>query len=360
MSLAKDERELIPWFPNHIATLELCIDHNSSFFQQVALSVAGEWGADKSSPDSWEPSGVSDYIKVKATLKQLLREWSEEGAKEREQSHGRVLARLEERYPDINTRHTVKILNPGVGLGRLNFELVSRGFTTQGNDFSYFMLFLSNFMLNHAFTAFNFQIFPFIHSSSNQVSRDLQCRPISIPDILPYRELQLFQGRFPDIPVPDLMSITSGSFTDLYGPNNLQISSSYSEDSSAREFRSFNKGNFDVVITMFFLDTASNIIEYVKTVQHCLKGTGEWINFGPLLWHYEDAGDTQRVILEDGSIIEVPINGLELTRDDLWELVQVFFDVELHETVADVKYGSDERALGRWAYDCELWALKQK
>ena len=49
-----------------------------------------------------------------------------------------------------------------------------------------------------------------------------------------------------------------------------------------------NKENWDSVVTCFFLDTANNVIEYIETIYHILKPGGVWINFGPLLYHYED------------------------------------------------------------------------
>ena len=42
----------------------------------------------------------------------------------------------------------VSVLVPGAGLGRLAFEIARRGYTCQGNEFSLFMLFASNFVLN--------------------------------------------------------------------------------------------------------------------------------------------------------------------------------------------------------------------
>jgi hypothetical protein len=42
----------------------------------------------------------------------------------------------------------VRVLVPGAGLGRLAFEIARRGYTCQGNEFSLFMLFTSNFVLN--------------------------------------------------------------------------------------------------------------------------------------------------------------------------------------------------------------------
>lgn len=48
----------------------------------------------------------------------------------------------------FSTTSDVKVLVPGAGLGRLPYEIAKRGYTCQGNEFSLFMLFTSNFVLN--------------------------------------------------------------------------------------------------------------------------------------------------------------------------------------------------------------------
>lgn len=45
------------------------------------------------------------------------------------------------------------------------------------------------------------------------------------------------------------------------------------------------KDSFDVIVTSFFIDTFSNIIEPLLVVQHILKPGGLWINAGPLHFH---------------------------------------------------------------------------
>lgn len=45
-----------------------------------------------------------------------------------------------------------KVLVPGAGLGRLVLEICACGYAAEGNEFSYQMLFVSNYMLNHVDT----------------------------------------------------------------------------------------------------------------------------------------------------------------------------------------------------------------
>ena len=53
-------------------------------------------------------------------------------------------------YTKHQTQHSdrQKVLCPGAGLGRLVLEIAGRGYAAQGNEFSYFMLLASNYLLN--------------------------------------------------------------------------------------------------------------------------------------------------------------------------------------------------------------------
>ena len=57
------------------------------------------------------------------------------------------------REPDgtITPEHHRRVLVPGTGLSRLLMEVVERGYGGQGNEFSYQMFLVSNYMLNHVF-----------------------------------------------------------------------------------------------------------------------------------------------------------------------------------------------------------------
>ena len=97
----------------------------------------------------------SDMEKLQSTLKQFVREWGSEGAKEREQSHGPMLQALQELCPAATSCRATgaaagpaRVLVPGAGLGRLAWEAARCGYRSQGSEFSYFMLIASNFLQN--------------------------------------------------------------------------------------------------------------------------------------------------------------------------------------------------------------------
>lgn len=362
-SLSQLELELIPWYRKHTKDLELAIGINEEFTKTLALNIARDWGA-SSNPQEWAECTDLDYDKVRSTLLQLSREWSTDGESERHISCNRIIRELAELYPNPVERQNVKVLVPGCGLGRMVLDLVKEGFWCQGNEFSYHMLLTSNFILNHCKFANNYSIFPFLHKSSHLTKRLNQIRPITIPDCNPLSIHELAEKN-PDISYGELMSMAAGSFIDLYGPPDLHYSETYSNDPTAREFRSSNQESFDVVSTCFFLDTASNIIDYLKTIYYCLKPGGIWINFGPLMWHFEDDAKTYYITKQmtkntPARSIPTVMKGLELSRENLIELVErIGFTFEKRESDIETTYSGDIRALGAFTYKCEYWVCKK-
>lgn len=86
--------------------------------------------------------------KVRSTLRSFVRDWTKEGASEREACYKPLLEALEAHFPEVSTRGEKKVLVPGCGLGRLAMEIAARGFWAQGNEFSTYMLIASHFALN--------------------------------------------------------------------------------------------------------------------------------------------------------------------------------------------------------------------
>ncbi|TFY80859.1 hypothetical protein EWM64_g3160 [Hericium alpestre] len=215
---------------------------------------------------SYRPSEF-DMDKLRSTLKQFVRDWSEEGRDEREASYKPMRDALLQHFSDIpeHERHNFRVLVPGAGLGRLAFDVARLGFTCQGNEFSHYMLLSSFFILNRTDAVNQHTIYPYVHSFSNLRSKDALLRPVKIPDILPS-----------DLLPGSNFSLVAGDFEEIYGMQ---------DESDANEPHS---GQWDAILTCFFIDTAKNIVNYLRILHKILAPGGVWINLGPLLWHFEN------------------------------------------------------------------------
>lgn len=245
--------------------------------------------------------------KVRSTLRQLVRDWSKEGQEERNMCYKPILDELNKLYPHpcVNDSR-ISVLTPGSGLGRLTYEIAKLGFKSQGNEFSYFMLLASDFMLNKADHIEQYPIHPFIHDFTNVLSTSEVFKEIKIPDICPSDEL----------PPDSDLSMVAGEFVEVYSK---QISS------------------WDCIVTCFFMDTANNIIEYIEVIYNALVPGGIWINFGPLLYHYADMGDAMSI---------------ELSWEEFKEVVRRIGFVISKEQFNESVYASDVNPMLKISYNC--------
>ncbi|PQQ05162.1 carnosine N-methyltransferase isoform X1 [Prunus yedoensis var. nudiflora] len=199
-----------------------------------------------------------DVDKVRCIVRNIVRDWAAEGQKERDQCYKPILEELDSLFADRSKESPPACLVPGAGLGRLALEISCLGFISQGNEFSYYMMICSSFILNHSRTAGEWTIYPWIHSNCNSLSDSDQLRPVSVPDIHP-ASAGITEG----------FSMCGGDFVEVYNdPNQI--------------------GVWDAVVTCFFIDTAHNIVEYIEIISRILKDGGVWINMGPLLYHFAE------------------------------------------------------------------------
>lgn len=349
-SLIPEEQALLSWYPSHTTAIIECIESNKEFTQTVALTMAEIFGIPPD-PLMWYEASEDDFDRVRSVLLQLAREWSLEGQKERE-TFNELIQNLNKEHRDFNQRQYVNVLVPGCGLGRLVYDLILNGYRVQGNEFSYHMLIMSNYILNCCEQ--KFKVYPFLMKLSNVFSRENQVRSIIIPDNVGNAEYSKSIKQHPDVPFRELMSITAGSFLDLYGPDTLQ-----SNYGNPNDFRKSNKQNFEAVLTCFFLDTASNIIEYLKTIKHILKPNGQWLNLGPLLWHYEGDFNIVSVQRQHQQVPSI-MKGLELSRNDLLNLIRdMGFNLyPLLDSKIQTTYATDPLLMSNFIYNCESWCCK--
>ena len=259
----------------------------------------------------------SDIDKARSTIRQMYRDWSHEGSAERKACYDPVIQDVVKAFWHSPRKHDVKILVPGAGLGRLVFELCRRGYTVQGNEISYHQLIASNWVLNHTVKGRQFDLYPFALEFSNVLGREHQLQKVKVPDVHPGNALEDVFGHATSN-AADRMSMTAADFVVLYGIEE-------------------HKNTFNAVVTVYFIDTAPNLIRYIETIRNCLQDGGLWINLGPLLWHFADRAPSEEHRSKgnqgprEKTGIEEP-GAFELTDEEVLILVEKMgFDIEKRE-----------------------------
>ncbi|KAJ2454230.1 hypothetical protein GGF42_003655 [Coemansia sp. RSA 2424] len=281
-------------------------DHTGAFKEWLKRFIEARESAGK------QMVSESHMKKLYGTMKLFVRDWSSEGADERRLTYGPLIAALEDEFADVSpeSRGDLRVLVPGAGLGRLAYDICCRGFSTQGNEFSYFMLFASNYVLNSSLKENQHAIYPYIHQFSHVACSEDQMRAVYIPDALPSNMPYSATAEF---------SMTAGDFIEVYGADD-------------------EKEKWDAIVTCFFMDTAKNALAYLDTIWHALKPGAVWINLGPLLWHFDNvAGESS----------------IEFTRDEFLELATrmgFVFDAAKHKEDIALPYTADPRSMLQYTY----------
>jgi carnosine N-methyltransferase len=246
---------------------------------------------------------------VRNMLKQLRREWSQQGRVEREEAFTPIFKAFSERFPDPIG---VRVLVPGCGLGRLPYELAKLGYSAQGNEFSYFMLLVSKFILNKRAPIEQFTIYPGICNSNNLWKLETAFQGVTVPD-----------EPIMSLPQGVEFSMASGHFIEVY---------------------SHQESKWDAVVTCFFIDTAKNILEYIQVIHRILNEKGVWINLGPLMYHYSDSPNEMSIEL---SLEEV-----------IFAARAIGFEI-LSEDIVSAGYCREEERMLDSKYNCSLFVARK-
>ncbi|KZF24111.1 N2227-domain-containing protein [Xylona heveae TC161] len=260
-------------FLDTLLRVDDAIDANADIADAILRAGLEAFGLEETPQDKsmdWRGFATpSDLDKAQTTIRQLYRDWSIEGAAERQACYRPVLDILLEEFSTCPDKGSVKVLVPGAGLGRLVFEINAAGFCTEGNEISYHQLIASSFILNHTRCAEQLALYPWALSFSNHSSREHQLQKVMVPDVHPAAALaEASQGAMTH--AFERLSMSAADFTMLYGD-------------------AAHNAAYDAVATVFFIDTAPNLFDYIETIKNCLREGGIWINLGPLLWHFEDS-----------------------------------------------------------------------
>ncbi|CAK9870452.1 unnamed protein product [Sphagnum jensenii] len=259
----------------------------------------------------------ADVDKVRCIIRNIVRDWGEEGMTERAQCYAPILHELQRCFPHRSQESPPSCLVPGAGLGRLACEISRLGFITQGNEFSYYMLMCSSFILNQTQAPLEWTLYPWIHSNCNSLTNEDQLRAVQFPDLHP-GSAGITEG----------FSMCAGDFVEVY-----------SHPSQAEAW--------DAVVSCFFIDTAHNIVEYLEVIAKALKPGGVWINLGPLLYHFADAHSYSQE--EEMSI--------ELSLEDVKMVASHYGLILKKESMIETTYTANCKSMMQNRYFASFWTM---
>ena len=266
--------------------------------------------------------------KVRYVLRNLVRDWCGEGEEERRQCYAPLLAALSRHVAPYNGPPAAppRVLVPGAGLGRLCCELAGAGYSAEGCEVSYYMLLSSSFLMNVLGGGDDVPvhtIHPWVLHTCNNVLGGDPLRGLAVPDV---RACTLVATA-----PPQGLGMAAGDFGEVY---------------AAPEYA----GEFDAVVTCFFIDVTHNVLHTIDVIAAALKPGGVWVHQGPLLYHWADA----HTYLDTNELsIELPLEDVKAAA------LAAGFEV-LEEGSVECRYADNRRGMMHTVYNCASWTMRKK
>ncbi|CCE83544.1 Piso0_004123 [Millerozyma farinosa CBS 7064] len=311
------------------------IDKGIKSNQQLLTSIANKFTSkydlsysDLQSFQSSRKNASSTNYRVIEALSHIVRDWSSSDPKEIEPILNYVKKEINRVIP-VAERARTCIIVPGSGTGRLAYEIAkwdSKSSQSLGAvhavEYSGLMNMVNGFVFD-AEEVEKYEIYPYVHTCSNFLDTESQLR------------VEPFQ-------------------VNIQKPENLHL---HHED--FRKFRLDNSSIFDniIVVSVFFIDTAENLVDYFDTIQYLTTKTtnnniknGYWINVGPLKY---------------GTASQVELNGEEIRklRKKLgWQDINSKYSIKdsEHENNGLFEYTTDRGSLWQGFYGVCMWNTARK
>lgn len=340
-----------------------------------------------------EWSTEDQMSKIDSVLKSVARDWSVEGRQERSIVYDKLLSALERYLPikleDTETQMNGSLVNiandcsrgpprvavPGSGLGRLAWEIYSKGYSAQGSDFSLPMLLASDFILNGCgrgptdTSHRQFAISPWLAETKNVKSLQDRVRTVVVPDVDPTSVMLNDNDDDHDLPE---FSMLAGEFQSLY--------SHFLPSGQSRQGEANSNKKFNAVVCSFFIDTAPTLPHYLITIWHMLEVGGLFINMGPLMYHWSGHGGLTPEDLDDAAAIRSDQGDYMSAKhkqrthyldqrylqsvDYTWEeinamIISCGFEIIAEETDVTTRYTSDMSSMMKTTYDCVYFVARK-
>ncbi|KAM3549417.1 hypothetical protein ARSEF4850_008867 [Beauveria asiatica] len=249
-----------------------------------------------------ENRGNAEFGVVDMAMGHLSRDWSTQGAKERQAVFPAILGGLEQHLGRNGTG--VRILVPGSGTGRLASDIADFGYDVTANELDYGSILAYNLLINHTTALHQHALQPFVTKWTHQANPSSRYSVITVPDHWPNKAVKLVEG----------------DFLEMFPQG----------------------GEFDAIVTLFFIDMSENVIDFLSNIYRLLKPGGIWINLGPLKWGTYSA--------------------LQLSAEEVLQLADLIgFDVDhTSRKNIDSLYAEQPETLLKFTYVAQFWtAIKR-
>ena len=297
-SLSKKHLDKLPFnYKERIEKVKKGIELNQIFYNKVASLYALEFDHLSYTKEEYEEHRYfEEYLIRGFFMSCLMRDWTLESKPERDNNYGNVLKEVKKYYnyddKNLMKKNNYKALVPGTGCSRMAFELAKRGFEVEANDFCFIYILCDDYLFNYSHKN-EFQFCPSIHTFANNYSESSVIKRYSFPDVDIRDELEK-SGAKP-------ITFIKGDFLLKYKGI---------------------KDQYDLIVTLFFIDVSKNIIEYVEIMHDLLKKGGVWVNLGCLDYFHSRN-----------------LNSIDLTWDELRQVI-INYDFDIKNEVTEfVPYG---------------------
>lgn len=339
-----------------LQSVEMAISSNSQIAMGIFENAFAELtrvNTELGLSEVWHDTATAEDCRIaRACIRGLLRDWSIEGAPERNATHTLILNVLREEFGHLRERSSIRVLVPGAGLGRFLHSVSELGLSVEGIDVSYHTLLSCLYLFGGGTRHKCHTLYPWSLSFSNHVSRRHQFQSVIIPDLHLNGPVSIRQHTPPAASGAEQQTVfIRGGFVETYGAPD-------------------QAGTFSALVTCFFIDTAPNVLNYVNTAWNCLQSGGIWVNIGPLLWNIEENGpagngegdiDGQESWKARAGQPDSAYADLELTAEELIQVVQARgFTVEkLKHKAGTSTYVGNELSMLQYIYGMDFWVARK-
>lgn len=272
-------------------------DNNNE--SDVLLSL-GSGGVADGQTSSKETEGYDTAIQV---ISHAARDWTSGAQPCRDAIHGWMLQELKDwsmrTKNNCGATSSINVLVPGAGLGRLAYDISTCTelqmanddsqmieVQVEANDSSPIMAVASKSVLEWIATISQKQEAE--EDAANDMNLQVSIHPFASD---PKTNEVDSQKRLDSDRFPDNEALEAFHRSKLKAGGTLPKLSYNVGDFVATYSSASRKGRYGVIATAFFIDTATNIYEYVAIMKHLLRRSydgstsGVWINCGPVQWH---------------------------------------------------------------------------